>query len=151
MINGSFDEVLGEFLSYLLKLLTIYFFLYWKDVINVLLKNSSNHQGKGCENSVVQCYIHIVKYTLSWESTVKAKYKSRYSKDYVFVKKVQNHLRNSHVIPPSMYKNEPSQHSKLWHPIITCLNCSHSFLSKKTDTDICCFYHGDIIFSISNG
>ncbi len=84
-----------------------------EDVVYILFNNCSNNEGKGCEDEVVQSDIHVVVDCLARVAAKESVQELGNCEEHVLVKKVQNHLADSHVIPSTVNEQQSPEHSEL--------------------------------------
>lgn len=111
------------------------------DIVNILVKESSNYKWHRGKQDIIEGDIVIVIDRLSREPTKERKDDSRNSKEDTFVGEVEDHLADTNVVPSAMYKKQPPNHPELRNRIITCLNSIHALLSVNSNPDIGLFYH----------
>jgi len=73
-------------------------------VVDVLLKHSSNYKGERSKCKVVEGDVNVIEDGLAGKPTIKGKDELRNREQHIFVEEVKDHLRNTQVIPTSVYE-----------------------------------------------
>ena len=120
-----------------------------EDVVDVLFENCSHNQGKGCEDEVVKGDIHVIVDCLARVAAKESVKELGNGEKHVFVKKVQNHLTDSDVIPPSMHEQQPPQHPELRKRVVTRLHSALTLFTKQTNSNVCSLDHWNVVSAIT--
>jgi len=73
------------------------------EIIDVLLENSPNDQRDTSEDKVEKRYVHIFEQSLAGVAAVEGEDELGEGEQHVFVEEVEDHLCDSHVVPPAMH------------------------------------------------
>ncbi len=131
-------------LAYLLESL-----LVWLN-IQVHLKNCPHNNREKCEKQIKKSYRPWWPKRSPWSVVVETKCKLNNSEDHVFIKRVEDHLTDPHIVESSIVKQKFPQDAELSDCIIWNLSCSCPFFTEYTNPNMCLHYHVGIIGSISN-
>lgn len=110
---GDPDEVVcpienRAFLAYVVQLREVLFELFTvSDVVDVLLEQSLDYQGKRSEEQVVAGDVVVIVKGLTRETSCESKHELWQSEDQVLIKEVENQLGVSEVAPPAMDQDKP--------------------------------------------
>lgn len=74
----------------------------FSQIVNVLLEQCPYDQGNTRKGQVVKRNVVVFEYGLSRVPGIEGEKKLGEGEEHVFVKEVQNHLSNSHVVPSAM-------------------------------------------------
>lgn len=75
-------------------------------VVDVLLENGPDDKGQRCEDQVVEGDVDIVEDGLPWVAAVEGEDELWHREKHVLVEEVQDHLRNTDVVPSPMHQQQ---------------------------------------------
>ena len=82
------------------------FFFCGSDVVDVLFEDGPDDEWERREDKVVHGDVDVVEDGLSGISAEEGEDKLGNGEEHVFVEKVENHLSNTHVVPPAVHQQQ---------------------------------------------